>query len=198
MNVPQRRTELPWRLLSVFLAVMWMGAGLVCWTGCGQPGTPATPAKAGATSGEQLPNAEAAREAPGTPAARSVLNDMVAAYKKAASYSDMGYIELQYQLDGQPMSDTASYLVAVEQPNKFRVQSYAGLAVSDGEKLWAAVADEVIERDAPAEITIEKLCFDVMVCKNLHVCIEHLEILCVLRHKQGSSNIVFSGDDPIC
>jgi len=94
-----------------------------------------------------------------------VLDAMVAAYKEAASYDDAGYMELQYQLADQPRGDsaTSNFMVAMARPNKIRVQAHDGVAVSDGEKLWGAVreiSDQVLQRDAPAEITLESLSFN--------------------------------------
>ncbi|NQT11826.1 MAG: hypothetical protein HQ582_03700, partial [Planctomycetes bacterium] len=158
MRVPQRQTELLWRFLCLCLVITWFGAGMACWTGCEQPNTPTTSSAEEATS--EQPSAP---EAPEPEPARDVLNAMVAAYKEADSYDDMGYIEIQYQLDGEPLGDAANFMVAMARPNKIRVQAYAGVAVSDGQKLWGAVkkiSDQVLQRDAPAELTVESLSFN--------------------------------------
>ena len=85
---------------------------------------------------------------------------MVAAYKKASAYDDRGYVEVQYQLDGQPLGDKANFMAAFARPNKIRAHAFGGLIVCDGQKLRAAVPDvpdQALQREAPAEITIESL-----------------------------------------
>jgi len=173
MRVLHRQAESVWRVLCTCLVVAWLAAGVTCWTGCGKPDEPgaAQPAPAGAQPPDlsaQTPGpVEGAAPAEGLetpageqPTAREMLGAMVAAYKKASAYDDRGYVEVQYQLQGQPLGNKMDFMAAFVRPNKIRVNAYRGLIVSDGQKLWGVVMDvpdQVLQRDAPAEITVEWL-----------------------------------------
>lgn len=168
-----RRLERPRRMKRrVSFAHFWvpcLAAALVSWVGC-KPAGPETPSDAeanlqvtgqpAAPEGQPAPSAGPAIPLGDQPAAREVLDAMVAAYKEASSYDDKGRIEIRYQFGGQLLGDNTNFTVAFTRPNKIRVQAYGGMVVSDGEKLYAAVmnvSDQVLQRDAPAEINIESL-----------------------------------------
>jgi thiol-disulfide isomerase/thioredoxin len=90
----------------------------------------------------------------GVPDGRAVLNDMVAAYKAAASYGDQGYVEVRHSELGPP--EQFDYLVAMVRPNKVRIQAYDGIVASDGEKLRAMIrsaSGRMLEQDAPRELS---------------------------------------------
>ena len=173
------------RVPYAYLLIAWMGAALTCWAGCRQAEMPATPdsqanlqvapatsdqrtnlrsvpvgARAAGPEGQAGSSGPAAVAAGDQPSPRSLLDAMVAAYEQAKSYDDKGYIQIQYQLSGQQLGDNANFMVAWAPPNKIRVQAYGGMVVCDGQKLWGAVIsvpDQVLQRDAPAEIGVKSL-----------------------------------------
>ncbi|HUT89135.1 MAG TPA: redoxin domain-containing protein [Thermoguttaceae bacterium] len=172
MRSSERQTGSVRRVLFTCLMIAWVGTGLTCWVGCRQADTPGTPetepsgeplAGTGqAAPGEQptTPLGESATTAGPQLSAREVLDRMVAAYKSASSYDDKGYLQVRYQLGGQPRGLDVNFGVALARPNKVRVHAFDGLVVCDGQKLWGAarnMPDQVLCLDAPPEITIESL-----------------------------------------
>ncbi len=96
--------------------------------------------------------------------AEKILADMVATYKNAKSYGDHGYVELKYELkNGQPQTEIRNCTFAFQKPNKVRMEVHRGQLVSDGTLFSAQSAGnselygQVIEKRAPAEISIKDL-----------------------------------------
>ena len=101
--------------------------------------------------------AKAAQEQP-EPAAkpttgRQVLERMIAAYRKASSYADQGTVHMLAEADGKKIRDvTAKFSLALDRPNKVRLEAYGARLVCDGKRLFAAVDDlpgQVLLTDAP-------------------------------------------------
>jgi thiol-disulfide isomerase/thioredoxin len=92
-----------------------------------------------------------------------VLDQMVTAYKAAASYSDKGQVRITGKFDGETRDEGGSYSVALQRPNRLRVDAFAGIEVVDGEHLWAFstnLPNQVMRRPAPAELTIGSILGD--------------------------------------
>ncbi len=168
-----RHTYPAWRIAADCVLIAGLAAGLTSWLGCRQgeapgPAQPETTAEQLAAQVERkidaaiegIPADRAGPLPEGLPSAQEVLNSMVGAYKGASTYQDTGYVEGTFRLSGRPQGDKASYMVALARPNKIRVQAYAGLVVSDGQKLWASLLDlpdQVLRREAPAEVTVASI-----------------------------------------
>ncbi len=92
------------------------------------------------------------------PTAREVLDRMIAAYRKASSYVDVGTVHLLAEADGKTIQDeTANFSLAFVRPNKVRIRAYLAEVVCDGQKLYAYVKDvpdQVFTRKAPERLTM--------------------------------------------
>ena len=175
MRLSRRQTASvrPSLWLWICLVAVCFVVGPACWTGCqrsdgppapgspptGEPAAPAPFPPAPSGTGSTLPQFPATVAATqGT--AQEVLEAMVKAYREASSYEDRGYLEIRYQSGMTPLGERADFRVALARPNKIRVQAYQGVVVSDAEKLWGVilnVPDQVLQVDAPAEVTVESL-----------------------------------------
>ncbi|MHC4399875.1 MAG: TlpA family protein disulfide reductase [Planctomycetota bacterium] len=154
------------------------------WAGCQRVDEPPTPDSEGPQGGaasaparptepspeDVAPGIGVPAKAPGKPStpggqltAREALDAMVAAYKDATTYADNGYVQMSYRLKGrqeaqEPRKD--AYLVAFSRPEKIRVQAYGGIVLSNGERMYATMAgatNQVLQKEAPAEVTIESI-----------------------------------------
>jgi thiol-disulfide isomerase/thioredoxin len=146
---------MPYRLEWIASALLLSCLGLTA--GCNRSESPAT----AATNG---PEPGIVEEPAGDPlpadSAEQVMRDMADAYAKAASYSDRGKISFEVKEAGK---DTFRHdpdcAVQFVRPNKLRMRMYGSLLVSDGKQIHAKVDDEhfqddILEVDAPAELTL--------------------------------------------
>lgn len=157
-----------WKWVSVLCLVAATGL----WQGCSskKTGDGATPSdqKSGASASSGAGTAEVV---PGKQmTAQSVLETMVAAYKKAKSYADGGQISLQGQVGDQKLDSKPEFLVAFVRPNKLLLRAYQGIVVCDGKKLSAFIKDlpsQVTQRPAPAALTMDALYSDAILMNAL-------------------------------
>ena len=87
---------------------------------------------------------------------RAVLDKMVEVYQNASSYADRGQVRIAGTVNGKEFKQAASYVVALERPNKIRLEVFRGIVVVDGEHLWAFVMDlpnQVLKRPAPNKLS---------------------------------------------
>lgn len=175
MRLRTRRTD--WTGRAVFGLLVLVG--LSGWVGCQPSSTPnpgdkgaeaiaapvpeqGTP-KAPASEGSLVPVHKATTEAEAPEpkmTADEILQAMVKAYKTARTYADRGEVRVTGQMDGQELNGSAYFLMAMERPNKVRIQAYRGTAVCDGKKLWAYVddrPDQVLESEAQPELGLDWL-----------------------------------------
>lgn len=151
--------------------------GLICWTGCKPSSEPKAKEKGVETVAAPVPEKGAAKPAAGETSmtakpeaaadeetvdakvnAEEVLQAMVKAYKTARTYTDRGEVRITGQMGDQKLDGKAYFLVALERPNKIRVQSYRGTAVCDGKKLWAFVddrPDQILQSEAQPELSLD-------------------------------------------
>ncbi len=117
--------------------------------GCqrGEPPKPkgAAPSKAAADTGQEAPQPDA-KPGEGKPKAeakltgREVLERMVAAYRKASSYADMGTVHLLAEAGDEKIDDRRPRFRSLWfGPNKMRLQAYQAEVVCDGKTLYAAI-----------------------------------------------------------
>lgn len=95
--------------------------------------------------------------------ADEVLQAMVNAYRTATSYADNGEVRMSGQMNDQMLDGKDYFLVAMERPNKIRMQAYRGVLVADGKKLWAFIdnlPNQVLEADAQPELKLDWLLRD--------------------------------------
>jgi len=88
---------------------------------------------------------------------RPILTAMVEAYQKATTYADSATVHLRVDKGDGPMEQNASFAVALERPNKLRLQMYQGMAVSDGRQFYAAIEtlpNQVLAKPAPTALTL--------------------------------------------
>ncbi|MEE9602940.1 MAG: redoxin domain-containing protein, partial [Thermoguttaceae bacterium] len=112
-------------------------------------------------SGEETPAKEDASQRPTS--ADEVLQAMAAAYLKTPTYADKARIRLFAVSGDQQIDKTFDTVVALERPNKLRLDLSQVVVVSDGERLHAALSalpDQVVDRPAPAEITLQSIFVD--------------------------------------
>ncbi len=96
--------------------------------------------------------------------AKSVLESMKEAYKKAKDYHDKGQLRVVATVQGgQKVNQTFPYNVAMSAPNRVRLQVYDGEMVCDGKSLFAfvrTVPNQVIRQAAPAKLDIATIFAD--------------------------------------
>ncbi len=98
--------------------------------------------------------------------AQQVLTEMAKRYRTAKTYQDAGTVTLKYQQNGQQVNRSYDFAVACERPNKLKIDAYGVVLRIDGKKFHAAIKDveelanQVLELDAPAELTLESALFD--------------------------------------
>jgi thiol-disulfide isomerase/thioredoxin len=95
--------------------------------------------------------------------AEGVLQAMVKAYKTANTYADNGEIRMTGQMGDQAINGKDYCLVALERPNKLRMQAYRGVLVVDGKKLSAFldnVPNQVLQAEAQPELRLDWLLRD--------------------------------------
>ena len=129
---------------------------LTTTAGC-QRGEPAK-SKESATAPAAKSDKDADKATAKPPTARRVLDRMIAAYRKASSYVDVGRVHLLAEADGKTVQDeTADFSLAFVRPNKVRIKAYMAEVVCDGQKLYAYVKDvpgQVFARKAPEHLTM--------------------------------------------
>ncbi len=105
--------------------------------------------------GKGAASSEAAKAGQETPeknakplSGRDVLNRMVEAYQKASSYADKGTV----RLIADKIDQTDKFSVALDRPNKVRIEAYQAQVVCDGEKMYASInylPGQVLVKPAP-------------------------------------------------
>ncbi len=171
MRLRTQRTESIGRAVFGLLVLV----GLSGWGGCqpssapsakdrGAEGAAGAPPKTEASDSSLVPvkptTPVASKPAEPELSADEILQAMAKAYKTARTYADRGEVRVTGQMDGQELNSTGYFLVALERPNKVRIQAYRGTAVCDGKKLWAYVddrPDQVLESDAQPELSLDWL-----------------------------------------
>ncbi|MEN6449400.1 MAG: redoxin domain-containing protein [Thermoguttaceae bacterium] len=134
--------------------------GLAAFVGCSrsQPSQPKGGTPSDATAVAQ-PGANDAAAKPTT--GRQVLERMAAVYRKASSYADHGTVRWLAEYDGRAVRDeTAKFSLAIQRPNKIRVEAYAGRLVCDGKHVFAAVErlpGQVLLTDAPSRLVLRSV-----------------------------------------
>ena len=99
--------------------------------------------------------------------AREVLNRMIAAYRKASSYVDVGTVRFVAEADGKTIHDeTDNFSMALVRPNKVHIRAYKAELVCDGKTLYAYRRDlpgQVLSRAAPEQLTMTNVQPDLVV-----------------------------------
>ena len=140
-----------------------VAASLLVWmVGCQPPSPP--PATGKATTSEQKA-AEKTQQKPaprqGPLGAKAVLEKMVAAYHKAATYRALGSVRLTEQQGGKEVVDRQwPCSVIMVRPNKIQVKAYDAQVVSDGKQYRATIEylpGQVLTLAAPAKLTLSTL-----------------------------------------
>ena len=102
---------------------------------------------------------------------REVLSRMILTYRKATTYADAGTVHLLVEGGGQKIVDeTANFSLTLVRPDKVRLQAYQAMLVCDGKKLYASIEDQpdqVLEKSAPARVTLKTLYSDRMLAMAL-------------------------------
>lgn len=170
----ERRTFRAGSFGRKWMLVLCLVAATGLWQGCGSKKPPAgdgSAPKDQKSASSAYPSTGAAEAVQGKQVtAQSVLETMVAAYKKAQSYADGGQISLQGQVGDQKLDSKPEFLVAFVRPNKLLLRAYQGIVVCDGKKLSAYVKDlsgQVTQRPAPAQMTMDALYSDAILMNAL-------------------------------
>ena len=134
----------------VWLVMVCLSGGLIGSSGC-KPSTAPTP-----TANPTAGSAASARAAE----ARRILEAMVAAYQTATTYCDQGVVSYAGMLGERKLDETFPCLVALERPNKLRLEVYQGKMVCDGKELHAAIQgcpppQQVLAGACPPQVTLK-------------------------------------------
>lgn len=88
---------------------------------------------------------------PKSPSAVELLENMVQAYKNAKTYADHGQLRLNAVVAGENRNLTAPFMLAMERPNKLRMEVYGAKIVSNDKGFFATVDSipgQVLEKPA--------------------------------------------------
>ncbi len=106
---------------------------------------------------------KASDEKPKSPDGREILSRVVSAYQNATSYADHGQVRLRAVVGGRNMDLAAPFSMALERPNKLRLEAYQATVVCDGKDFFAEIKDVpnyVLRKPAPERLTIDTLFTD--------------------------------------
>lgn len=176
------------RRWSPMAALLVIGSMSVALVGCGGHSQPAAEhgekASPGASHGSQTkpsaptetvaqptPRTEIAPKANVQPEAQRVLDEMVAAYRKATSYRDQGYVHLDMKVADRDMNEKFPFAVSLARPNQIRMDIYTASLACDGKKLRATVqglANQILEKDAPANLSMRNIFADQVLGQAMH------------------------------
>ena len=140
-----------WSRGPVAAATLLIAAAVAC-TGCERSSSVADDA--------QDPAAPPAEQQVAAHTAEGVIDEMVATYQNATSYSDRGRIRFRFKQGEHVVDDTADYSVSLVRPDKLQIQCYQGTVVCDGEHVYASIADlqgQVLKQSAPKPLTMEAI-----------------------------------------
>ena len=93
----------------------------------------------------------------GSDSGEAILEKMVTAYKNAKSYADHGQLRLNAVVAGENRNLTAPFMLAMERPNKLRMEAYGAKIVSNDDGFFATVDSipgQVLEKPALERIDI--------------------------------------------
>jgi thiol-disulfide isomerase/thioredoxin len=149
----------------VRLAVMAGCLAMAFAIGCtrGEKPTAKQDASKATKASEQKQPAGKEEQKSALPDAREVLEKMVAVYQNAKSYADQGQVRLQAVVGGKEIDSTAPFSLAIERPNKLRMEAYDARIVCDGREMFASVKfipNQVMRKPAPAKASIKALLTD--------------------------------------
>ena len=85
---------------------------------------------------------------------------MAEAYRNAKSYNDKGTVRLLAESGDQKIDQKYDFSVALQRPNKLRLEAYLAKMVIDGQKLYASIDDlpgQVLEKNAPETLTVKSV-----------------------------------------
>ena len=159
-----------WHLfVNVLLVAGLFGAAL---PGCGsKPGseptedTPQVQSEPTASS-----NASSATLSPTKGTAKEVLKRMIQAYKGATSYRDKALIEMSGTQNGERQQVTFPNTVALQRPNKIRMEIDHGTLLCDGVSTYGFVRDlpgQILRIPAPPQLSIKSLYPDVLLARSM-------------------------------
>ncbi len=103
--------------------------------------------------------------------AKEVLERVVEAYHQADRYQDAGRLLVRYTYDGEVVSQTKEFSLAITGPNRLRMRAYDALVVCDGQNLCGILDEspsEVLTIAAPAELTAAAVYQDPVLGKALN------------------------------
>ncbi len=139
--------------------VFTISVGLLQAVGCDKrPSSPDTSAAADSATAASKPSGGPASGDSLT--AQSVLEKMAAAYKNASSYEDRGTLEFRQEPTREQSETRANFSVAMQRPNKMRIEFFSGKVVCDGKQWYAgcdSVPGQVVLREAPPSLNMNLL-----------------------------------------
>jgi outer membrane lipoprotein-sorting protein/peroxiredoxin len=125
---------------------------------------------AGCTQGTHAKSTPAHREPPRT-ASEKILDRMVEAYHQADRYQDAGRLVMRYTYEGEVLTETREFSLAVAGPNRLRVRAYDAMVVCDGQNFRATIEEapgEVLSAAAPDELSPLAVYYDPVLGKALN------------------------------
>lgn len=159
--------------LHVLVEVLLL-AGLFGMTlpGCGSRTSPAPTGEASTGPSEPaVPSASpGVALSPTKGTAEEVLKRMIEAYKSATSYRDDAVIELSGTQNGQRQRVTFANTVAMQRPNKIRMEIDNGTLLCDGVSTYGFVRDlpgQILRVPASPELSVKSLYPDVLLARSM-------------------------------
>jgi len=114
------------------------------------------------------PQAESSDDVPGDP--RAIFARMAKVYQSAKTYGDHGEMRLTFVQQGQQRDERDRFVIAMQRPDKLRIETDESQVLIDGEKLFAAVQavpGQVVVRSAPQKLTLDTVMRNPIVAQSL-------------------------------
>jgi thiol-disulfide isomerase/thioredoxin len=149
------------------LVALTLGLALIAGSGCSQSESKAVEKTPGGPTLEQI-SPSAAQAKPGDAAqsagsGRQILENMVAVYQKATSYSDNGTLRLQAQVDNDKIDEPVPFAVTLVRPDKLAMEVYQAAVACNGHEMRAFIKDlrdQVLVKDVQSPLTMKGLYSD--------------------------------------
>lgn len=132
--------------------------------GAAKPDTQSKAEKTAASPSEKPAPKEPEKELSG----EEILDRMITAYRDAKSYSDHGQLRFHAVVNGKNVNHTLPFMLAMERPNKLRMEVYDATIVSNSEGFFGSIEsipNQVMQKPALEKITIFSLFSDMSLAK---------------------------------
>lgn len=139
------------------------------------------------------------------PEATAVLQRLLATYRDAKSYSDVGKVRLSFRQNGELIQEEWTSAVRFARPNRLSIEAFQAQVACNGRELKARIEDpttgnvdgQILVRPAPAELKLKDLASDPLLYDILSSQLQRQPIQVELLLESGGLASAF-GDEVAC